>query len=68
MPLSLIELMAQCTDPILAATGINKYLDQHPEHAHVLRPLLETIIVEVQQLRSVPARSAAIANNAAPNA
>lgn len=56
----IIELMAECTDQILAGASINKCLDRHPEHAYALRPLLETI-VEVQQLRPVPVRPAAVA-------
>lgn len=56
----LSELMAECTDRMLAGAGIQDCLARYPEHADELAPLLETI-VEIQQLRPVPQRPAAVA-------
>ncbi len=56
----LSELMAECADQMLAGASIQDCLARHPEHAHELKPLLETIS-EMRQLRPVPERPAAVA-------
>lgn len=56
----LSELMAECTNQMLAGTSIQDCLTRHPEHAHELKPLLETIS-EMRQLRPVPERPATVA-------
>jgi hypothetical protein len=54
----LAGLLAECSDLILAGASIETCLDRYPEHAVTLGPMLSTL-VQVQELRPVPARSAA---------
>lgn len=57
---SLIELMAECSDQIIAGATVASCLARHPEQAVALEPLLSAV-TEIRQFRTVPARSATVA-------
>lgn len=52
----LIELMAECTDMLLAGASVAACLARYPEHAAELAPLLNAT-VRVHTLREVPPRA-----------
>lgn len=56
----LINLMAECSDQIMAGAPLASCLARYPEHAIALEPLLQTVM-DVRQFRAVPARAAAVA-------
>ena len=59
----LTGLLAECSDLILTGASIETCLDRYPEHATTLGPMLSTL-VQVRELRPVPARTAAAATQA----
>ena len=54
----LADLLAECSELIIAGGSVQACLDQHPQHATELEPLLSAV-VQVRGLRPVPARSTA---------
>jgi hypothetical protein len=55
----LAELLAECTDLIIAGATVDACLERYPEHAAALKPMLSTL-VQVRQLRPVPPRPAEV--------
>ncbi len=53
----LADLLAECADLLQAGVPVDACLERHPEHASALKPLLGAL-VQVRQLRPVPARPA----------
>ena len=54
---TLADLLAECSELILAGATVQACLDRYPQHAAALAPLLNTL-AQVRQLRPVPARTA----------